>query len=114
MQPAFYQLLVGFQLVTGLFLNLPTNDDEMWMMIARGMFHEADGGTIKHDWGAGLLKPLTNLRLIFQSFQGLPLVVLRAALSDILSEATLTCYANGDTDIAVGHRSRRLLCANLI
>ncbi len=81
------------------FPNLPANDDEMWMKIARGTFREADDGTVIHDWDSALLKPLaagsppTNLWSMFRSLRRLPLVVVLGALSDILSAETLTAMA---------------------
>ncbi len=81
------------------FPNLPANDDEMWMKIARGTFRETDDGSIIHDWDSGLLKPLaaspppSNLWPMFRSLRRLPLVVVRGALSDILSEQTLTAMS---------------------
>lgn len=81
------------------FPNLPADNDEMWMKIARGTFREADDGTIIHDWDAGLLKPLTarappsDLWPMFRSLRRLPLVVVRGELSDILSAETLTAMS---------------------
>jgi len=75
----------------------PGLDDEGWMKLARGTWQEKDGklvpvydpALLKGLAGLDLEKPLPPLWTLFAALSHAPLLVLRGAHSDILSNETL-------------------------
>jgi pimeloyl-ACP methyl ester carboxylesterase len=79
--------------------NLPDlgiRDDKGWLALARNTYREGDDGRVHVDWDPALVKPLltgdgraTDLWPLFKALRRVPVLAVRGAKSDILSEATL-------------------------
>jgi len=77
------------------FPDFPGMDDAAWQRAARRTCIERPDGTVQHDWDPAIAKPLESQRgsidlwPLFRSLRHVPLMVVRGALSDILSAETL-------------------------
>lgn len=76
------------------------NSDEDWRHTAEGTFREGKDGMLHFDWDVALAKPLLDSRAplpdmwpLFRSLRRIPVLVVRGAVSDVLSEATLARMA---------------------
>ncbi len=75
--------------------DLPADNDEDWMGLARRTYREDGEGGIYADWDTALAKPLLRDRHVkydlwplFRGLRRVPLVAVRGALSDVLSVPT--------------------------
>ncbi|MBT6095847.1 MAG: alpha/beta hydrolase [Rhodospirillaceae bacterium] len=77
------------------FPDMPGMTDEAWLRAARRTAIERPDGTVVHDWDPAIAKPLESQRgsidlwPFFRALKNLPVMVVRGALSDILSAETL-------------------------
>ncbi len=81
--------------------DLPASTDHGWLDIARATFREGEDGTLHVDWDPALVKPLLAARgedmdlwPLFRALSGVPVVAVRGARSDLLSQATLQRMAD--------------------
>ncbi|MEK9725201.1 MAG: alpha/beta hydrolase [Rhodospirillaceae bacterium] len=76
------------------FPEIPAETDADWLRVAQGTYQQGADGRIEHNWDYDLIKPLLANREIedlwplFRTLKRIPLVVVRGALSDILSAET--------------------------
>lgn len=76
----------------------PALDEAGWRKLARGIWREEEGGALVSTYDPALLKTLEALDLeqeppplwpLFEALSHVPVLAVRGALSDVLSEATL-------------------------
>lgn len=94
------------------FPDLPADDEDGWLEIARGTYRECGDGLLRIDWDPAIVKPLLRRRdrspdlwPLFRALGRIPAVVLRGATSNILGEATvkrMTGEIPGLTAVTVG------------
>ncbi len=75
--------------------NLPAGSDAEWLQIARATYREGDDGQLYFDWDGALIEPFrraaaadVDLWPLFRALRGVPVLVVRGALSDVLTEKT--------------------------
>lgn len=80
--------------------HLPFKTEAEWNDLARGSYLENEGGGLRVAWDTNIVKPLRqsggrtpDLWALFRSLRNVPVLVIRGALSDILSEATVARMA---------------------
>jgi pimeloyl-ACP methyl ester carboxylesterase len=88
---------------------LPTlsiRTEEGWLKMARGTYREGADGLLHFDWDVNLARPLARSRgaipdlwPYFQALWRLPVLALRGALSDVLSNATFERMALAKPDL---------------
>ncbi len=99
--------------------NLPDlgiRDDKGWLALARNTYREGEDGRVHVDWDPALVKPLltgdggaTDLWPLFKALRRVPVLAVRGAKSDILSETTFERMAEALPGLArvtvtgVGH-----------
>lgn len=73
----------------------PRRTDEDWMTVARGTYREGGDGLLRYDWDPMLLRPLqgdrgegVDLWPLFRALGRVPVVALRGANSELLTEDT--------------------------
>jgi pimeloyl-ACP methyl ester carboxylesterase len=94
----------------------PTQDEDVWLDVARGSYRRGADGRLHVDWDTTIVKPLLqggseeyDLWRMFRALAGRPLLAIRGALSDVLSEATFERMAQEIPDLrratvpGVGH-----------
>lgn len=78
-----------------LFPTLSFETDDEWRAAARGTWREGPDGMLHFDWDPQLARTVrranrsTDIWTLFQSLGPIPVLVLRGALSDVLSEDTV-------------------------
>ena len=95
---------------------LASKDDDWWERFARATYRESEDGILHYDWDVALARPLLrangrvqDLWPPFRGVRDLPTLVVRGAISDVLSEAGLRRMAEAKPDLihvtvpAVGH-----------
>ncbi len=88
---------------------LPGLPDDEWMAIARQQYREDDNGTVRADYdpkvaaGLGTADPehLPDSWGLFDQLEGVPVLVIRGELSDLLSAATVEEMARRRPDLRV-------------
>ena len=77
--------------------NLPADDDEDWMRIARNSFRVGEDGLLHYDWDPALIESIrrsgdhgVDLWRLFGALSRVPVLAVRGALSDVLSQSTFT------------------------
>jgi pimeloyl-ACP methyl ester carboxylesterase len=75
--------------------NLPAESDAEWLRIAQNTYREGDDGILRFDWDPALIEPFrravaenVDLWPLFRALRGVPVLVVRGALSDVLTEKT--------------------------
>ena len=98
-----------------MFPTLAFKTDEDWRRFTEATFREGDDGRLHFDWDTALVKPFLaepapqDLWPLYRSLRRVPVLAIRGALSDVLSEATLARMAEENPDLArltvpdVGH-----------
>lgn len=82
-----------------LFPTLSFETDDEWRAAARGTWREGGDGMLHFDWDPRLARTVqragrsTDIWTLFRSLGGVPVLVLRGALSDVLSEDTVARMA---------------------
>lgn len=77
------------------FPHLPAKTDEDWLRIAANTYRQEADGTFRCDWDPAIVRPLierpsrSTLWPLFRSLKRIPVLAVRGALSDILTEDTL-------------------------
>ena len=95
---------------------LASKDGDWWERFARATYRESEDGILHYDWDVALARPLLrangrvqDLWPPFRGVRDLPALVVRGAISDVLSEAGLRRMAEAKPDLihvtvpAVGH-----------
>ena len=96
--------------------DLPAESDAQWLRIAQNTYHEDDDGRLRFDWDGALIEPFrravarnVDLWPLFRALRGVPVLVVRGALSDVLTAKTFRRMGKempgltGLTVDAVGH-----------
>jgi pimeloyl-ACP methyl ester carboxylesterase len=85
---------------------LASKDDDWWERFARATYREGDDGILHYDWDVALVRPLLrangrvqDLWPPFRGVRDLPALVVRGAISDVLSEAGLRRMAEAKPDL---------------
>jgi pimeloyl-ACP methyl ester carboxylesterase len=85
---------------------LASKDESWWENFARSTYREGDDGMLHYDWDVAIAKPLLRsngkIQDLWPPFRGLrdvPALVVRGALSDVLSEAGLRRMAAAKPDL---------------
>lgn len=98
-----------------LFPTLGFKTDADWRRFTEATFREGDDGRLHFDWDTALVKPFLaesapqDLWPLYRSLRRVPVLAIRGALSDVLTEATLARMAEEKPDLArltvpdVGH-----------
>ncbi len=86
--------------------NLSIRTEEGWLKLARGTFREGTDGLLHVDWDVNLARPLARLSgaapdlwPYFHALGRLPVLALRGALSDVLSDETFARMALAKPDL---------------
>lgn len=89
-----------------MFPNLGLETEEDWRRSAEGTFREGKDGLLHFDWDVALAKPLLDSRgalpelwPLFRSLRRIPVLAVRGAASDVLSEATFARMAQEKPDL---------------
>jgi len=75
--------------------DLPADDDASWLDFARGTYRRCGDGKLRYDWDPALAKVFLgapappDMWPLFRALRRIPVLCVRGALSDILSEDTL-------------------------
>ena len=82
------------------FPDLPARSPEDWLTIARNTYKQKPGGGLVHDWDHAIVNQFAKalggkvgLWPLFKALKRLPVLTIRGALSNILSENTLSRMA---------------------
>ena len=82
------------------FPDLPARSPEDWLTIARNTYKDSPGGGLVHDWDHAIVRRFekalvrkVHLWPLFGALRSVPVLVVRGALSNILSEDTLSRMA---------------------
>jgi pimeloyl-ACP methyl ester carboxylesterase len=85
---------------------LASKNDAWWERFARATYREADDGRLHFDWDIAIAKPLLrskgaiqDLWPIFRALRDIPALVVRGALSDVLSAEGLRRMAEAKPDL---------------
>jgi len=102
--------------IKGLFPKLGLKSEEEWRRLTEGTYRPGDDGLLHFDWDVAIAKPLLkggtsvpDLWPLFRSLGKVPVLAIRGALSDVLSEATFARMAREKPDLVrvsvpgVGH-----------
>ncbi len=102
--------------VKALFPQLAFDREARWRSYAEAMYREGDDGRLHYDWDPALAKPLIrsggatpDLWRLYRALGRLPVLAIRGALSDVLSEETFARMAAEKPDLirvtvpGVGH-----------
>ncbi len=83
------------------FPHLPAHSPEDWLTIARNTYKQTPGGGLVHDWDHAIVKQFAkalggkvSLWPLFMALRRVPVLTVRGALSNILSEKTLRRMAD--------------------
>ncbi|MDD9878739.1 MAG: alpha/beta hydrolase [Magnetovibrio sp.] len=97
------------------FLDMPGMDNDAWLGAVRRTYRERPDGSVVIDWDPAIAKPLREQRRnadlwpLFRSLKKVPVLVVRGAVSDVLSAETLDQMADAIPGLAtitvpgVGH-----------
>ena len=82
------------------FPDLPARSPDDWLAIARNTYRESPGGGLVHDWDHAIVNQFAKalggkvgLWPLFKALKRVPVLTIRGALSNILSENTLSRMA---------------------
>jgi pimeloyl-ACP methyl ester carboxylesterase len=83
-------------MLRGYMTNAPGKDDAWWERFARATYREGEDGHLHFDWDVAIAEPLLrsngkfqDLWPVFGALRRVPTLVVRGALSDVLTEAGL-------------------------
>ena len=89
------------------FPDLPARSPGDWLTIARNTYKETPGGGLVHDWDHAIVKPVAtalggkvNLWPLFKALARVPVLTVRGARSNVLSEKTLSRMSAAMPDMA--------------
>lgn len=89
-----------------MFPKLSFKDEAGWLTMARNTYREGPDGVLHFDWDVSLVKPLRanagrlpDLWPLFRALGALPVLAIRGALSDVLSEDTFERMAEAKPDL---------------
>lgn len=98
-----------------LFPGIALQDHGEWIRVAENTYRRGDDGLLHFDWDVDLVKPLRRMKEmpdlwpLFRAAHSVPVLAIRGAISDVLSEATFARMAVEKPDLeqvtvpGVGH-----------
>ncbi|MGH6947134.1 MAG: alpha/beta fold hydrolase [Kiloniellales bacterium] len=84
--------------------NLPLRSEDDWLRFAKSTYRQGSDGLLHYDWDTALARPFreekpADLRPLFRALARHPILAIRGALSDVVSEAAFATMAAAKPDL---------------
>lgn len=84
--------------------NLPLRSEADWLRFAKSTYRQGPDGLLHYDWDVALARPFreekpADLRPLFRALARHPILAIRGALSDVVSEAAFGAMAAAKPDL---------------